>query len=145
LDRIGAADFGRAPRLAQIEWSFPATGLQSGGIDPEGGRMILSGGPSSSGVAASRVVALEPGRYRLSLQRAEPEVGNKATVRVAIACVERTPHVQLARFREEGGRVEGSFEVRPGCRYHSVQVQLDVPRDSVSGLVTIAGIQLQPA
>jgi hypothetical protein len=143
LDRIGQADFKREPQFAPIEWAFPSTGLQFGAIDPELGRMVLSGGPSSTGVAASRVVALEPGRYEVRLEREAAEIGNKATIDVAISCAETAPPPPVARFRGEGGGVQGSFEASAGCRYYSVQLLLDVPRDSVSGQVVVTGVQLR--
>ncbi len=145
LDRIGEADFSRVPQLAPVEWNFPSSGLQSGEIAPETHRMILSGGPASSGIAAMRVVALEPGRYELRLEREEPETGNSPTLAVEIVCVDEVPQRRIARFREEGSTIHGFFEADASCRYYALQVHLQVPRNSISGQVVLEEMALRPA
>jgi hypothetical protein len=106
--------------------------------------MILTGGAATSGVAASRVVALEPGRYEVHLERAEPETGSNATLAVEVTCVETVPQIRVARFRGEGTSIQGSFETDAGCRYYAFQVHLQVPRASTSGQVIIDEITLRP-
>jgi hypothetical protein len=144
LDRIGEADLSRVPQLPPFEWNFPSTGLQSAEIHAQSGRMILSGGAGSSGVAATRIVALDPGEYEVRLEQVERQAGADATVAVDVTCVETVPHVRVARFRSEGGSLGGRFEIGAECRYHSVQVQLEVPRDSISGQVILDEIALRP-
>ncbi len=145
LDRVGEADFSRVPQLAPIEWNFPSSGLQSGEIAPETRRMILSGGPASSGVAAMRVVALEPGRYELHLEREEAETSNRPTLAVEIVCVDEVPQRRIARFREEGSTIHGFFEADASCSYYALQVHLRVPRNSISGQVILEEMALRPA
>jgi hypothetical protein len=106
--------------------------------------MILSGGAGSSGVAATRIVALDPGEYEVRLQQVEPQAGANATVVVDVTCVETMPQVRVARFRSEGDSLGGRFEAGAECRYYSVQVQLQVPRDSISGQVILDEITLRP-
>lgn len=144
LDRIGEADFSQPPQFAPIEWNFPSSGLQSGEIAPETRRMILSGGPASSGVAAARVVALKPGRYELRLEREKTETGNSPTLAVEIVCVDEVPQRRIARFREEGSAIHGFFEADASCRYYALQVHLQVPRNSISGQAILEEMALRP-
>ena len=145
IDLIGEADFSRVPKLSPIEWSFPSSGLQSGEIVPETGRLLLSGAGGSSGIAAMRVVALKPGRYELYLDRAKTAGENNPKLTAEVACVEESPRRRLARFREEEGGIRGFFEVDASCRYYGLQIHLQVPRNSLSGQVVVEGIALHPA
>lgn len=145
LDQVGEADFSRAPRLPPIEWNFPSSGLQSGEIITKTRRMILSGGPNSSGVAAMRVVALAPGRYELNLEQAERKTSNPPELAVEIACVDEVPQRRIARFRGETGPIHGFFSVDASCRFYALQVHLQVPRNSGSGQAIIEEIALRHA
>ena len=145
LDQIRDADLSRDPNLPPIEWNFPSSGRQSGQIDLGTRRMILSGGPSSSGVAAMRIVTLEPGRYELELERAEPETRTSPRLAVEIACVDSKPQRRIARFQGKDNTIKGSFETDASCRYYSVQIRLRTPSNSNSGQLIVEKVSLHPA
>ena len=130
LRQITPAELREEPRFQPFDWTFSSTGLQSASIDQREGAMVMSGMPTSSQAAASRLVALPAGSYEFAIDVTDTDPGKTARITAAVRCVETIPNRQIAKITSFEESLRGSFSVDGSCRYHLVQLFLGADADT---------------
>jgi hypothetical protein len=128
--------------LPPFGWNL-ASG-SSGVADPdEGGRLhILYYGRDDVGLA-SQILALKPGRYRLSM-KVETAAPTSKSLGWTVKCLPSSTDIAVVRL-DRTGAVSGSFSVPPeGCAAQRLELRGTAPEFPEQADVTISAFGLQP-
>lgn len=118
-------DFSAEPRYRPFDWRFFSRGLSGASLQPGSGQMIISTSNGGSGVVASQLVRLAPGRYAFAV-KAEELNGESEDKNLAfeLACA-RTPAVPVMRADLAQARGGIQFNVAGECAFHSLTIALE--------------------
>ena len=123
------SDFAQAPVYPPFDWDLAQEGEYGASVIPSRGRVLLSGINGARGVAARRLLKLEQGRFRVTLE-GMTSTSQAATLQVRTRCVGATSVTPIP-MQAEGESLTGQWEVasKP-CDWYWLELQINVPSDS---------------
>jgi hypothetical protein len=124
LARGGISGATTDPRFAPVTWRLSNQGGLY--VSAQGTGLIVSTDPAARGQALERVMALAPGRYRLTASRAMPATSDPVIETWSATCLRGTAEQGIAR-REgpaQSGPLALPFVVPQGC--DGVRLALDI-------------------
>lgn len=124
--------FERAPTFPPLDWELQTAGDFSASIDPAASRMVISVGPAIRSAVARRLVALDPGRYRATVDYSAT-VEDGVTISLALRCAEaRAQPIRSAPFGP-GQEIAQTISVVGNCRFFLLEIDYrnDSPIDGV--------------
>jgi hypothetical protein len=134
--------FERAPAFPPLDWELQAAGDFSAAIDPGATQMVISAGPATRDVVARRLVALEPGRYRATVDYSAT-LADGVTVSLALRCAETRAQPVRTTPYVPGQATSQIITTGGTCRYHLLEIEYrnDSPIDGVD--ITLDAITLR--
>ena len=142
LSRDLEFEFASSPKYPPFDWQLLSEGNFSSSIEPDMAQLHVSAAPGSSGVVARRMLSLEPGSYRVSINfqaTMERDVG----VEVALRCAEESGETwRTLSFAQQSSATQTIGPVG-ACPYHFLEVsyQNESRIDAVD--LAISSISLQ--
>ena len=149
------AAYSPPPRFADLDrTTFPPIDWQLTDDYETGGRPIADGRPGfdlfaergKAGPAAARLLALGPGRYRLSLRQADIE-GRGGELRIGLSCLvdQRERALATTALPIAAGTREASFAVPAGCPYQWLRIAIAAGDEPARTVIRAAGLERQGA
>jgi hypothetical protein len=149
------AAYSPAPRFADLDrTTFPPIDWQLTDDYETGGRPIADGRPGfdlfaergKAGPAVARLLALEPGRYRLSLRQADVE-GRGSQLRLALSCLVNQRERELAStaLPIATGTQAAAFAIPAGCPYQWLRIAIAAGDEPARTVIRAAELGRQGA
>lgn len=141
------SSFSRIPRFPPIDWDLLESGEIGVNVDrSNGGKLQLSSLPSSNGVVARQLVALSPGRYKMSWKVSGLNAAPGSELRFRLACIDSDLSGGQSLYSTLLGDGAGSktVDVRPSaCRWFWTTIELNTMNVDSGVDVTIDQISLR--
>ncbi|NNC73132.1 MAG: hypothetical protein HKN78_09700 [Sphingomonadaceae bacterium] len=145
-DLVPLARGDTAPSLPPLDWELGANRAFATSVDETGRLRVAIRNRTEESTAARRLVALEPGQYRLLAAIELGEGVSRPDGLVQLRCAASSVRAQPSLIVEAGTRVDRRFDIGAGaCRYYWLEIVISARGNTVPATIVIDRLRIEPA